>query len=123
MTDLESLVSTADVIVCCGSGGVGKTTSAAALGMQAAHLGRRCVVVTIDPAKRLDGAGELSPGDGKVSPSYKCEVSCIDWYGNSRPIFTAGRVFALMGTSLVEGEVRAGKVTERGRVDLTRPLS
>lgn len=42
------------VIVCCGSGGVGKTTTAAALGVRAAEVhGRRTVVLTIDPAKRL----------------------------------------------------------------------
>jgi anion-transporting ArsA/GET3 family ATPase len=42
------------VIVCCGSGGVGKTTAAAALGLRAAEVhGRRTVVLTIDPAKRL----------------------------------------------------------------------
>ena len=56
MSDLEALISTADVVVCCGSGGVGKTTTAAALGLQAARNGRRCVVVTIDPAKRLADA-------------------------------------------------------------------
>ena len=42
--------------MCCGTGGVGKTTTAAALGLQAASLGRRAVVVTIDPAKRLADA-------------------------------------------------------------------
>ncbi|MEU5159159.1 ArsA family ATPase [Streptomyces sp. NPDC020875] len=41
------------IIVCCGSGGVGKTTTAAALGVRAAERGRRVVVLTIDPAKRL----------------------------------------------------------------------
>ncbi|MCE5289918.1 MAG: ArsA family ATPase [Nocardiaceae bacterium] len=41
------------VIVCCGSGGVGKTTTAAALAMHAAERGRKVVVLTIDPAKRL----------------------------------------------------------------------
>jgi len=56
VSDLDDLISTADVVVCCGSGGVGKTTTAAALGLQAAHNGRRCVVVTIDPAKRLADA-------------------------------------------------------------------
>ena len=39
--------------MCCGSGGVGKTTTAAALGLRAAQRGRRVVVLTIDPAKRL----------------------------------------------------------------------
>lgn len=41
------------VIVCCGSGGVGKTTTAAALGLRAAERGRRVCVMTIDPARRL----------------------------------------------------------------------
>ena len=41
------------IIVCCGSGGVGKTTTAAALGLRAAEQGRNVVVLTIDPARRL----------------------------------------------------------------------
>ena len=41
------------IIVCCGSGGVGKTTTAAALGLRAAEQGRSVVVLTIDPARRL----------------------------------------------------------------------
>jgi len=41
------------IIVCCGSGGVGKTTSAAALGLRAAERGRHVVVLTVDPARRL----------------------------------------------------------------------
>ncbi|MCQ0024494.1 ArsA family ATPase [Streptomyces somaliensis DSM 40738] len=41
------------IVVCCGAGGVGKTTTAAALGLRAAERGRRVVVLTIDPARRL----------------------------------------------------------------------
>lgn len=41
------------IVVCCGSGGVGKTTTAAALALRAAEKGRRVVVLTIDPARRL----------------------------------------------------------------------
>lgn len=41
------------IIVCCGAGGVGKTTTAAALGVRAAERGRKVVVLTIDPARRL----------------------------------------------------------------------
>jgi anion-transporting ArsA/GET3 family ATPase len=49
------------IIVCCGSGGVGKTTTAAALGLRAAEKhGRRTVVMTIDPARRLAQALGLS---------------------------------------------------------------
>ncbi len=41
------------IIVCCGAGGVGKTTTSAALALRAAERGRRVVVLTIDPARRL----------------------------------------------------------------------
>ncbi len=41
------------IVVTCGSGGVGKTTTAAAMGLRAAAAGRRTVVLTIDPARRL----------------------------------------------------------------------
>ena len=41
------------IVVCCGSGGVGKTTTAAAIGLRAAEAGRTVVVLTIDPARRL----------------------------------------------------------------------
>ena len=53
---ITSLCSTARVIVTCGTGGVGKTSIAAALGVQAAKSGRRAVVITIDPARRLADA-------------------------------------------------------------------
>jgi anion-transporting ArsA/GET3 family ATPase len=45
-----------DIVVCCGSGGVGKTTTSAVVALEAARQGRRAVVVTIDPAKRLADA-------------------------------------------------------------------
>ena len=54
--DLASLVAERKILICCGSGGVGKTTTAAVLAMEAAAVGRRAVVVTIDPAKRLADA-------------------------------------------------------------------
>ena len=53
---LRELVEQRAILVCCGSGGVGKTTTAAALAVEAARSGRRAVVVTIDPAKRLADA-------------------------------------------------------------------
>ncbi len=51
--DVLSMVRERSVIVCCGAGGVGKTTAAAALGMLGASVGRRVCVMTIDPARRL----------------------------------------------------------------------
>ena len=56
MTSLDELVREASIIVTAGSGGVGKTTTAAVLALEGARLGRRAVVVTIDPAKRLADA-------------------------------------------------------------------
>jgi anion-transporting ArsA/GET3 family ATPase len=53
---VRQLVAEREIIVCCGSGGVGKTTTAAALALDGAAQGRRSCVVTIDPAKRLADA-------------------------------------------------------------------
>jgi anion-transporting ArsA/GET3 family ATPase len=51
--DVDAVLDTAQIIVCCGSGGVGKTTTAASLALRAAERGRRTMVLTIDPARRL----------------------------------------------------------------------
>ena len=59
---LEEALAGASIVVCCGSGGVGKTTTAAVIGLQAARTGRRAVVVTIDPARRLADALGLADG-------------------------------------------------------------
>jgi len=60
MTGFASVLDDAHVILCCGTGGVGKTTTSAALALAAARRGRKTVVVTIDPAKRLADALGLS---------------------------------------------------------------
>jgi len=51
--DLDALLDSSSIIVCCGAGGVGKTTTSAALALRAAERGRRVCVLTIDPARRL----------------------------------------------------------------------
>lgn len=72
------------VIVCCGSGGVGKTTVAAALALRAAERGRKVCVMTIDPAKRLAqsmGLTELDNTPRKVeglSPEAKANGGKLD---------------------------------------------
>lgn len=81
--------------------------------------------LTKSAAGKLAPVGELVavPADEvETHPSYKCEVSCIDWYGNSRPVFLAGRIFGLMGTHLVEARIDRGKIGEVARIDLTAPL-
>jgi anion-transporting ArsA/GET3 family ATPase len=70
---LSSLVSDREIVVCCGSGGVGKTTTAAALALEAARRGRRACVVTIDPAKRLAdalGLEELTNQPGRIAGDW-----------------------------------------------------
>jgi anion-transporting ArsA/GET3 family ATPase len=56
------------VIVCCGSGGVGKTTTAAAIGLRAAERGRHVVVLTVDPARRLAQSMGLTKLDNTPRP-------------------------------------------------------
>jgi anion-transporting ArsA/GET3 family ATPase len=57
------------IVVCCGAGGVGKTTTAAAIGVRAAEEhGRRVVVLTIDPARRLAQALGLTELDNTPRP-------------------------------------------------------
>lgn len=70
----------------------------------------------------LASLGPLSMSAQSEHPDYVCEVSCVDWYGNSRPIFTDGRVFALSGAELIEGEIRNGRMVELRRVNITAPL-
>ncbi|GII01591.1 anion transporter [Planobispora takensis] len=55
LLDLDAIIDDPNtrIVVCCGSGGVGKTTTAAALGLRAAERGRSAVVLTVDPARRL----------------------------------------------------------------------
>ena len=56
------------IIVCCGSGGVGKTTVAAAVGLRAAERGRHVVVLTVDPARRLAQSMGLNSLDNTPRP-------------------------------------------------------
>jgi anion-transporting ArsA/GET3 family ATPase len=73
--DLRPLITDNKVVVCTGSGGVGKTTTAAVLALEAARLGLRSCVVTIDPAKRLANAMGLA---GLTNTPSKVEG---DWPG------------------------------------------
>ena len=90
MTVLDGLLRDHHVLVCCGTGGVGKTTTAAVLALGAARAGRDAVVVTIDPAKRLAdtlGVEEL----GNVA--HEIDRARWDPRGTAVP---GGRLSALM---------------------------
>jgi anion-transporting ArsA/GET3 family ATPase len=60
---LPDLLTEKRLVICCGSGGVGKTTTSAALAIQGATLGRKALVLTIDPAHRLADALGISSLD------------------------------------------------------------
>lgn len=65
----------------------------------------------------LSLAGTLGARSGQGDDH--CLASCVDWYGNARPVFFGGRIFALMGYELVEGRWQAGNVREKARIDFT----
>ncbi len=75
--DGDQLIGDPDVriIVCCGAGGVGKTTTAAALGLRAAEQGRKAVVLTIDPARRLAQSMGLTELDNTPRPVTGVDTS------------------------------------------------
>jgi hypothetical protein len=66
--------------------------------------------------RRLAHAGEIEARTEDVADD-NCQASCVDWYGNARPIFLGGRTFALLGYELVEGELRGGRIREVGRIN------
>lgn len=71
-------------------------------------------------ALSLSPAGELA--SNRPAGSYYqdgCVASCVDWYGNARPVFIGERVFALLGYQLIEGRLLDGRIVERRRVDFT----
>lgn len=59
---------------------------------------------------------------GRDQPDDHCEVSCVDWYGNARPLFYRERVFALLGYELVEGRIAGDAITEAARMTLLSAL-
>ena len=71
--------------------------------------------------RRLAPAGELDARTRGVVDDA-CQASCVDWYGNARPIFWGGRTFALLGYELVEGELAGGRIREVGRIDFAPRL-
>jgi anion-transporting ArsA/GET3 family ATPase len=76
-TFLEPLVREKRVIVCCGAGGVGKTTTAAALGLAGALRGRRVLVLTIDPARRLAEAMGIPEAARAPSPVPRARLEAL----------------------------------------------
>ncbi len=88
--NVEDLVTDRRVVICCGTGGVGKTTTAAVLALEGARRGRRACVVTIDPAKRLAdtlGLEELTNNATEIDR---------DRWASGADVAPGGQLFALM---------------------------
>jgi hypothetical protein len=64
----------------------------------------------------LKEVGELTAHTEKAI-NDGCRASCVDWYGNARPLFVRGRVFALLGYELVEGNLSNGHIRETRRIN------
>ena len=64
----------------------------------------------------LHEVGQLDSQPAKAI-NDSCRASCVDWYGNARPLFLRGRVFALLGYELVEGRIEGSQMRELRRVN------
>ena len=86
-------------------------------------LGSGAAIAFLNRTRRkLSPAGELAANTaGAVEDS--CIASCVDWYGNARPIFLGNRIFALMGYELVEGRMEVGRIAEQQRLDFAPATS
>jgi hypothetical protein len=67
-------------------------------------------------AMQLSVMGELNAQADKARDD-NCRASCVDWYGNARPLFLRGRLFALLGYELVEGAAQDGRISELRRIN------
>ncbi len=79
-TSIDQVAAECSVVICCGSGGVGKTTTSAAIALEAARRGRRACVVTIDPARRLAnslGVGDLSNRPTRIEGPWPGELHAL----------------------------------------------
>ncbi len=65
----------------------------------------------------LSALGTLNARAEGAAANDACKASCVDWYGNARPLFLRGRIFALMGYELVEGTLTPNGIVEARRID------
>jgi len=84
------------------------------------HGSAEVLFLRVAPGLTFQPIGALAArATGAVNDA--CVVSCVDWYGNARPIFYRGRIFALLGYELVEGHLDLQGLHERQRVEFLRP--
>ncbi|HET9206668.1 MAG TPA: beta-propeller domain-containing protein [Burkholderiaceae bacterium] len=76
-------------------------------GVYSGGQGAAAVLFLRNRGLQFNGLGQLQASDAGVRDDA-CKASCVDWYGNARPIFLGERVLALMGYEIVEGRLQAG---------------
>ena len=119
---MHDLIDDATVLVCCGSGGVGKTTTAAVIGIEAARRGRRVVVVTIDPARRL--ADALGLADGLTGDPQPVHVRGIAEGGLWAMMLDTAAMFERVVRAHAADQAQAERIVEnRFYLNMVRALS
>jgi hypothetical protein len=86
-------------------GVIGLPVIAAATGKRGQRGESASVLFVRNRALSLVPVGELKSSANVGTRDDQCQASCVDWYGNARPIFLGDRVFALLGYELVEGRM------------------
>ena len=82
------------------------------------HLfeGSAAILFLRNNSLHFEEVGELAAQSEKAVDD-DCRASCVDWYGNSRPIFARGRILALLGYEIVEASLKDGRIREARRIN------
>lgn len=90
-------------------------------GYESLHSDSASILFLRNDSLNLSEIGELGArsGDEDDDESDGCRASCVDWYGNARPLFVRGRVFGLLGYEIVEGTVTGGRIKEKRRISFS----
>ncbi|MDX6528517.1 MAG: hypothetical protein QOH41_807 [Blastocatellia bacterium] len=85
-------------------------------GYQHLFQGSAAILFLRNDSLHFEELGELGAESDKAIDDG-CRASCVDWYGNSRPLFVRGRVLALLGYEIVEGSLKDGRMRETRRIN------
>ena len=85
-------------------------------GYQHLFQGSAAILFLRNRSLHFEELGELGAQSDKAVDDG-CHASCVDWYGNSRPLFVRGRVLALLGYEIVEGSLKDGRMSETRRIN------
>ncbi|HEX8612451.1 MAG TPA: hypothetical protein VF800_14285, partial [Telluria sp.] len=96
-------------------GSAGAVAGAAGDTVTGAVADAASVLYLRNTALKLRELGALKAQHGAPGEAA-CNAPCADWYGNARPLFVQGRMFALLGDELVEGKLKNGRLREVRRV-------